>query len=141
MSPINEENLQKWVQKGNILATITSSKHQLQIYQWFMHILLDKGRTFPMRDVSLVSGTSKTDIFKDFTMRLLFFWSGSNTLSFTNQYTISFTEGGFPKTDQIHRTLYLPQDVRSKKELYSKLIVSTFNIAEGKGYYGGHLLA
>lgn len=131
------ENIQKWIKGTNVVAFQTQKPHELQIHRWFMEILLDKGASFPLKEVSHPQA-DKRALFQDFIERLLFFWSGSTTLSTTKIYRIDFTPKGFPKRDVTRNTLLLPRDVTSKNELYSKLIVATFNITEGRGLYGGN---
>ena len=130
-------NIHRWLQRANIEARVVKDAKQLQVYKWFYEILMDQGTSFPFNEVH-VQKTPNDTLFIDFVMRLMFFWSGSNQLSLSTRYFFDFTPHGFPKN--AGNVLFLPQDVRSKHDLYKKLIVATFNITEGKQLYGGFYL-
>lgn len=136
---VTSSNIRRWIMGANIYGIHTSDKHSLRVYKWFHSILLDDGKTFPTQQVSLESNHTKKQVFTDFIMRLLYFWSGSNRLSTTHHYKIGITMSGYPKSQA--STLYLPRDAVSKEDLYTKLIVATFNITEGKSLYGGYFKA
>lgn len=133
---INPRNMEAWVKGTNIIAFQTQKQHELQIHRWFLSILLDRGKTFPVRDVSV--NVSRYLLYQDFLERLIYFWSGKKYLSTKDTYCIDFTSKGFPKHVNQRNTILLPRDVMNKNELYSKLVVATFNITEGRGLYGGN---
>jgi hypothetical protein len=99
-----------------------------RVLLYFRDILTDGGATFPKYDVSCTASTPRRALYDDFKGRLLKWWGGR---------AIGFTPDGYPKV--VRNTLLLPLDVRSKKELYKKLIIATFNIhAEHRPcVYGG----
>lgn len=136
---INPSKIAVWVRGSNIVAYQSQKPHELQVHRWFLSIILDRGRTFPIQDVS-VQDCPKTKLFQDFLERLVFFWSGKRYLSTTDMYSIDFTPKGFPKSHIGKNTILLPRDVTSRSDLYRKLIVATFNVTEGRGLYGGSLL-
>lgn len=109
-----------------------------RIFEWFLCILADKqGKLFPVNEVHITDRTiTRAELAADFQMRLTFFWSNDTVFHKDQMYRIGFTPHGFPKSDPNTNTLLLPLDVNSKKELYSKLVVATFNIS-GKELYGG----
>jgi hypothetical protein len=88
-----------------------------RVLRYFGDILTDYGATFPKSDVSCSASISRRALFDDFKGRLLAWWGGRD---------IGFTPDGYPKV--VGKKLMLPLNVHSKKELYSKLIVATFNI-------------
>jgi hypothetical protein len=96
------------------------------VLEYFRDILMDNGRTFPKSDVSCDPRTSRELLFGDFRTRLMRWW---------NTGRMGFTEGGYPKV--VQGALLLPVDVKSKKELYKKLVVATFNIQTPGCLYGG----
>ena len=103
---------------------------KMHIMRIFYEILTDNGRTFPREDVSCPSARiSSRQLFDDFKTRLTK-WRGKRQ--------IGFTKDGYPKITKDR--LLLPLDVTDKKELYSKLIVATFNTSSFKGLYGGRRL-
>ena len=133
---INPKNVETWIKGANITALQTNKQHELQVHRWFLSILLDKGKTFPIHDVN-AHGVTKSELFQDFIERLIFFWSGRKSLSTQDMYCIDFTPKGYPKRVFNKNTILLPRNVANKHELYSKLIVATFNVTEGRGLYGG----
>lgn len=132
---VTARNIKRWIERANIDSRCINKK-QLQVYKWFYEILLDEGASFPFGEVTGDRSSHSSSYFLDFVMRLMFFWSGSNQLSLSMQYVVDFTPQGFPKKGATG-VLFLPQDVRSKHDLYRKLIVATFNVTEGKQLYGG----
>jgi hypothetical protein len=134
--------IKRWICGDNVVADATIGMPHRKVYTWFMDILLDDGATFPIEEVSVSPSSrnmTKRDLFHDFILRLIHFWSGSTRLSRKTTYRIGITPHGFPKSNATKKELLLPKDVRSKDELYRKLVIATFNITEGRGLYGGRL--
>lgn len=129
--------LYKWITGNNVVVCDNNpSKHEHDVYQWFLDIVLDEGKTFPVAAVNIFHVSPKK-LHGDFMMRLIHMWSGSSRVHDDTLYKLDFAPSGFPKTCLKDTTLYLPRNVKNKNELYTKLIVATFNDTEGKGYYGG----
>jgi hypothetical protein len=134
-------DIHQWLMSGRVtLENEHVTPHEKRIIGWFIDILLDKGITFPCKDIN-VATCKRQKIFNDFMKRLFHFWSGKNLQPLaTHVYTIGFTPEGFPKSDMKTRKLRIPKDVQSKEELYRKLIAVTFNSKEGDMLYGGAVI-
>jgi hypothetical protein len=103
-------------------------KTRNQILQFFASILCDAGRTFPCKLVSGPNGScdDKATLYGEFKTKLLLFWTGGD---------IGFVDAGYPYC--VRTTLMLPLDVKTRNDLYKRLIVATFNVETGNKIYGG----
>lgn len=101
-----------------------------RILKVFAGILTDNGRSFPTDAVSPAKGVLRQALYSEFKAKLMRYWSGTR---------VEFIASGFPKRSADGTILYLPADVRGKKDLYSKLIVATFNVETDAKHplYGG----
>lgn len=106
---------------------IDMDSRESRVLRLFNSILTDNGRAFPKIDVSCPRNVSKAELYEDFIRRLR---------KWTHHcQEIGFIDGGYPKV--VGQKLLLPLDVRTKTELYRKLVVATFNVRSNHCLYGG----
>lgn len=100
-----------------------------QLLKLLASIITDNGRSFPAKVVSAtVKDATRLEMYREFKAKLMLFWRGSH---------VDFVASGYPKRSANGATLYLPVDVKNKKDLYVKLIVATFNMDTRNHLYGG----
>lgn len=100
-----------------------------KILSMFISILCDGGRTFPVKTVSSANH-DRSRLYREFKAKLQLFWHGSR---------VDFTSSGYPRTSNDGMTLILPTDVKTRQDLYKRLIVATFNMETGNQIYGGSI--
>lgn len=101
--------------------------NKAKVVALFISILCDAGRTFPRISVSS-SEVDRTRLYREFKAKLQLFWRGSR---------LDFATSGYPQTSNDGATLILPLDIKTKADLYERLIVSSFNMETGNHIYGG----
>ena len=148
-TPITINSIREWVrERTNNIRYLTTSQHEQQIIEWFREILSEMERSpqFPVNMMDAVieaSPNSKSrsrkhrlKAFVEFFMRLMKFWTGFRKLDMTAQYTVNFErDNGLPTSHMCFNTLCLPRDVRSKEDLYDRLVNAALNVEAGAGNY------
>lgn len=78
---------------------------------------------------------SKRKAFVDFFMRLMHFWTGYKKIDMMSAHQIIFErDSGIPTSHTCFRQLGLPRDVRSKEDLYARLLTAVFTVEVGVGF-------
>jgi hypothetical protein len=139
--PITLETFAAW-----LAATPTRISHmargdqERRVLNWFMEILRDRGATLPLEELNQpedISAEVRVKLYEDFLGKLMFFWSSLRKLDTTRGYQVMFIDNPLPKSSTCFYQIKLPRNVRSKDELYRKLVTATFNVEAGVGLMGG----
>ena len=76
-------------------------------------------------------------IFLQFIEKLIGFWSGLKRIKTDQTYQVFVIRGRLPMSSTCFYQLKLPNEVRSKAELYRVLVIAVYGVEQGIGLYGG----
>jgi hypothetical protein len=129
----------------NISNTILESKHAhaKDLFNWFIEIISndDSWRSFPIDTgaSSSSSGKKKKDYLK-FLEGLIMFWSSARFIMTENNYQVSIINPrgeALPTSNTCFFQINIPVGIKTKAELYNKLVFAVNNVESGVGMYGG----
>lgn len=147
--PITFENIKEWIDDPRVISYYPRSAHEEQILEWFKEILADLGKSMPLEDMQHISPVSdrasreysrslnsrqRRKVFTEFFMNLMQFWTSYRKLDSESRHQVTFErDNGLPTAHTCFRQLCLPRDVRSREDLYQRLIIATSNVERGVG--------
>ena len=139
---ITQQSIRDWLARTPHPVEIldNGAEREVRIGVWLKEILSDFGWGFPVEELGRedrVPIAERRTMFLDFFGRLLYFWTGLRKMDLSRTYQVSFIDGPTPKASTCFYKLKLPNSIRSKQELYRKLVFAVYSVEAGVGLMGG----